>query len=244
MRLRLVVWCAAVPQVAFGAPSLWQLAQREIETTSTDVCGHISYEDIEFIAKELVAEGVDATPEGWALERSRILNTDTATCPDRRGEYVPTGFKHGSGRRKVFGIGLSKTGTTSLSNALLAVGYMNSDMADGFWEKVVDAATDSDAAAFWAGTPSEKRASKTAARVAQLFRTKSGATDLPTAAFVDELLAAFPTALFVDGPASETRDDARRAPPHRGASMDGSIDRSTSRPRPELSPTRPSPRRG
>ena len=37
--------------------------------------------------------------------------------------------------RKVFGIGLSKTGTTSLSQALRILKYRNSDMSSTFWDE-------------------------------------------------------------------------------------------------------------
>ena len=60
----------------------------------------------------------------------------------------------------------------------------------------VDAAAPGEASAFRDADAAARRASPTAERLRKLFRAYSGATDLPTAAFPDELLAAFPDAKF------------------------------------------------
>ena len=194
--LRLLV--ASGSLCAAGALSLWQEAQQAVEGTS-DACAHIVYDDVAFMAPYLLAEGIDATPDGWAYERQRVLNYDERSCVPQDAPYAATGFASARGRRKVFGVGLSKTGTTSLHNALLQIGFMNSDMADGFWDAVVDGASPAEVAAFWGEDADEdaRRRTAVAARTKKLFASRSGATDLPSASFVDELLAAFPDALFV-----------------------------------------------
>ena len=176
------------------AACLWRSALPE---NAEDRCAHVAFEDVAFAAEFLRSEGVDATPGGWPSARRRVLNYDARACPDPAAPYVATGFRARDRPRKVFGVGLSKTGTTSLHNALLSVGFSNSDMADEFWPAVVDAASEADVLEFWAGGEAARRGSAVAARTKRLFARHTGGTDLPTAAFVDELLAAHPDALFV-----------------------------------------------
>ena len=59
--LRLLV--ASGSLCAAGALSLWQEAQQAVEGTS-DACAHIVYDDVAFMAPYLLAEGIDATPDG------------------------------------------------------------------------------------------------------------------------------------------------------------------------------------
>lgn len=183
-----------------GAVSLWQHVLRGYEADEGHgTCGHIRFEDIAFLADFLKAEGVDATPEGWAKERLRIMNLDDSRCVSAPETSAA------SERRKTFGLGLSKTGTTSLNNALLDAGFDNADMADSFWPKVVDASSKEDAAAFLEARGAAARGATAVARKTRaLFAGKKGSTDLPVAAFADELLAAYPDALFI----LTTRDPA------------------------------------
>ena len=157
------------------AACLWRSALPE---NAEDRCAHVAFEDVAFAAEFLRSEGVDATPAGWPGARRRVLNYDARACPDPAAPYVATGFRARNRPRKVFGVGLSKTGTTSLHNALLSVGFSNSDMADEFWPAVVDAASEADVLEFWAGGEAARRGSAVAARTKRLFARHTGGTDL------------------------------------------------------------------
>ena len=142
---------------------------------------------------------VDWSPEAWALTKWRLLNfEDTGHCASAESQR-PSSSK----RRKVFGLGLSKTGTTSLGEALHLLGYRNIDMAADFWDVVVDAGVASDAglpppaSGFFLDADGNRTGANFTRGVRAFFRAKDSATDLPTALFADELRAAFPSARFV-----------------------------------------------
>ena len=81
-----------------------------------DACPHIRREDLLFL--EPFLSDLDWSPEAWPLTKWRLLNfEDTGHCgsddPPPAAGQRPTGRKS----RKVFGLGLSKTATTSLSSS-------------------------------------------------------------------------------------------------------------------------------
>ena len=91
---------------------------------------------------------VDWSPEAWPLTKWRLLNfEDTGHCVDldANAAYLrglAADYETALPRkkpRKVFGCGLSKTGTTSLNAALRTLRYRNSDMSAGFWAEAIDA---------------------------------------------------------------------------------------------------------
>ena len=177
-----------------------------------DACPHIRREDLLFL--EPFLSDLDWSPEAWPLTKWRLLNfEDTGHCgsddPPPAAGQRPTGRKS----RKVFGLGLSKTATTSLSEALRLLRYRNVDMAADFWGVIdSDVAAQFDAArprgllprdrqrvARAPGGPTSPRCRRSAVTglVREFFAQRDSATDLPTALFYDELRAAYPSARFV-----------------------------------------------
>ena len=75
-----------------------------VAAARADECAHITFDDVAFMAERLTSDGVDATEEGWPDARRELLNHDRSRC----GGAAVKG-----GGVKVFGVGLSKTGTSS-----------------------------------------------------------------------------------------------------------------------------------
>lgn len=139
-------------------------------------CPHITDSDVEFLGLENFRQ---------------LLNTDSKNCPSS-DEVLTQGKKYKRTQRKVYGVGLSKTGTTSLHNALTLAGFRNTDMAANLWTEFVDKIEDP--TAFWDPGRSSDEVQE---RWQRYFKDRDSTTDLPTALFYEEALAAFPSALFV-----------------------------------------------
>ena len=139
------------------------LALREAEEADgalSAACPHIRRRDVDFLLPHT------STPNAsWRT----LFNT----APSGR----PTGQKHDG---KVFGLGLSKTGVTSLREALRILGWRRTAaMGLDFYPRVLDSALPT------------TRALRT------YFAEVDASTDLPYALFAPELLRAFPSAAFV-----------------------------------------------
>ena len=162
-----------------------------------DACPHIRREDLLFL--EPFLSDLDWSPEAWPLTKWRLLNfEDTGHCgsddPPPAAGQRPTGRKS----RKVFGLGLSKTATTSLSEALRLLRYRNVDMAADFWNVLdSDVATQFDARPTGFYLARNASGANVTRLVREFFAQRDSATDLPTALFYDELRAAYPSARFV-----------------------------------------------
>ncbi len=173
-----------------------------------DPCPHVRREDLLFL--EPFLSDVDFSPEAWPLTKWRLLNfEDTGHCVDldANAAYLrglAADYETALPRkkpRKVFGCGLSKTGTTSLNAALRTLRYRNSDMSAGFWAEAIDAERE-EPELF---VEMDRRAPASDVQNTSLVRAihsyfdgiRDSATDLPTALFYDELRAAYPSALFV-----------------------------------------------
>ena len=161
-----------------------------------DPCPHIQRDDLLFLRP--FVRDVDWSADSWRLTKWRLLNLeDPGPCASARTPQPAE-------RRKVFGLGLSKTATTSLGEALRMLGYRNADMAADFWDVVVDAGVssgqvDERPSGFFLDLDGNVTRTNFTREVRRYFRTrgKDSATDLPTALFYDELRAAFPSARFV-----------------------------------------------
>ena len=144
------------------------LRQAEARTDIADglspACPHLRRGDVDFLLPHL------STPNAsWRT----LFNTASAGGPRPlgRGQGTPG---------KVFGLGLSKTGVTSLREALRVVGWRRTAaMGLDFYPRVVDS----------------PRPTTEALRT--YFAEVDASTDLPYALFAPELLRAFPTARFV-----------------------------------------------
>lgn len=162
-------------------------------------CHHIKPGDLAFLQPYLRKN--EWYDDDWSKTKRNLLNLDTSHCPTQKvtSELPP----------HVFGVGLSKTGTTSLHDALHALGYNDMEGQPDFWERVVDS---DETLMYWniSGGPDESRFIKDirnyfllkAADVKKRTRDwskepKISATDFPVSLFYDEMLMAFPDALFV-----------------------------------------------
>lgn len=144
------------------------------------MCPHIDVErDLAFLAPYL-------SPHERRSGRA-LLNPDASWCPSGASERR---------QRLVFGLGLSKTGTTSLHSALEELGYVDQEGQPALWDEVVDQDASLD---FWDPRVPLNQTGlvRRLRRFFQATDRPRSATDFPVPLFYDELLAAFPDALFV-----------------------------------------------
>mmetsp|Transcript_46621 Transcript_46621/g.130003 ORF Transcript_46621/g.130003 Transcript_46621/m.130003 type:complete len:373 (+) Transcript_46621:237-1355(+) len=166
----------------------WSTAESEMERQpggggrNGGVCPHIRPDDLAFISPFYGAH--EWFDNDWEKTKAMILNPDITHCPDGSANRS---------QRKVFGLGLSKTGTTSLHAALNILGYRDMEGQPGFWD-LLDA---DDSLVFH--DPDMRQTPGLVSRLQAFFKDKNSraATDFPLSIFFDELLQAFPTALFV-----------------------------------------------
>ena len=142
------------------------LRQAEAWTETADglspACPHIRRGDVDFLLPHISMPNAS-----WRA----LFNRAPAGGSLKRGQGKPG---------KVFGLGLSKTGVTSLREALRVVGWRRTaQMGLDFYPRVVDSPR------------------PTTEALRSYFAEIDATTDLPYAVFAPELLRAFPTALFV-----------------------------------------------
>jgi len=135
-------------------------------------CPHIRRADVAFLMPHVTV--------GNSSWRS-LFNTEAA--PSAASQIGPSsggGKRRRKHRGKVFGLGLSKTGVTSLREALYRLGWRRTAaMGFDFYPRVLDSTRD------------------TTEALQEYFAELDATTDLPYALFSPELLRAFPSAKFV-----------------------------------------------
>lgn len=167
---------AAEPDVSHGDSGA-QAAPDEADRLS-ERCPHISRADVEYLLPQVAPM---LSPSGGADSWRSLFNLAPSV---RRGR------RH---RGKVFGLGLSKTGSTSLRTALDRLGWSRASAMDlEFVPRAVHRLRANATA-----TPASDAPSDALAPLRDFLDETDAATDLPTALFAPELLAAYPDALFV-----------------------------------------------
>ena len=170
-------------------------------------CSHINHNDVQFMAPYFDffnSSGILSDPKAWPKAKSLVLRgSDYHKAKCSRSTQRPT---------HVFGVGLSKTATSSLGLALGRLGYRNGDMWTKFWNvvdrtyygsNILSSCNDAESdlncenryGGFWSLRPADIEAFASKIKQ-QLGRTRS-TTDLPVAMFYDEIARAFPDAHFV-----------------------------------------------
>ena len=89
---------------------------------------------------------------------------------------------------KIFGVGLSKTGTSSLGMALGKLGFKNCDMCAKLWPCLTTGT-------YWTGSGPDS--GSIAGSIKEALLNTQSTTDLPGALFFDELLSVYPDARFI-----------------------------------------------
>ena len=152
-------------------------------------CPHITHKDVDLLLPFFdvgVGRRQQVTEQEWNELKPQVLRVhgSPAACP-----------KHNLSsdilrKKKIFGLGLSKTGTTSLAAALKRLGYNSCDFCTKFWDVFQHSGS-----SFW--TQDDVSESKLVRSIREILNNTRATTDLPVAVFYRELLAAFPDALFI-----------------------------------------------
>ena len=134
-------------------------------------CPHIRRADVTFLLPHVAV--------GNSSWRS-LFNTEGAPSAASETGRSSSGKRRQKHHGKVFGLGLSKTGVTSLREALFTLGWRRTAaMGFDFYPRVLDSPRD------------------TSEALHEYFAELDATTDLPYALFAPELLRAFPSARFV-----------------------------------------------
>ena len=161
-----------------------------MDAVLSEACPHIRRADVSFILPYVQHQ---LTPTATNASWRSLFNMAPARLPRARGdERATAGDAAARPWHKVFGLGLSKTGVTSLRAALATLGWGRATAMDlEFYARALDRMAPN------ATLRAARGDTRALSPLLQFLDGSDASTDLPLALFPTELHHAFPSALFI-----------------------------------------------